>query len=175
MKAFNIAMLLECFVCLSVMFTFLNRVTDCYKSGVNILIKLEALGSLKFQFQTLSNYKQDVMRTFELWAILLTINILCATGSWRNVKIYWVYMVIEWEIAKWRHCICLVEFYVTMKMDDGKWACVFWYGVNYVHFYTSYTKYCSKNCTWDYVNLCCRDDKFNVHTACSNVNDLLKN
>jgi len=66
MKAFNIAMLLECFVCLSVMFTFLNRVTDCYKSGVNILIKLEALGSLKFQFQTLSNYKQDVMRTFEL-------------------------------------------------------------------------------------------------------------
>jgi len=34
-------------------------------------------------------------------------------------------MVIEWEIAKWRHCICLVEFYVTMKMDDGKWACVF--------------------------------------------------
>ena len=34
---FNIAML---FVCLSVAFKFLNRVTDCYKPGVNIMMKL---------------------------------------------------------------------------------------------------------------------------------------
>jgi len=84
-EVFNIAML---FVFLSVAFKFLNRVTDCYKSGVNILTKLEALGRLSFQFQRLSNNNKEYMQTFEVWAILLTVHNLCATGSWKNVKIY---------------------------------------------------------------------------------------
>jgi len=49
MKNFNIAMP---FVCLSVAFKHLNHETDCYKSGEKILIKLEALTRLNFQFQT---------------------------------------------------------------------------------------------------------------------------
>ena len=73
-------------VCLSVAFEHLNRVTDCYKFDVNIMIKLEGLGRLKFQFQTLSNKNKEDMRNFEVWAILLTLHILCATGTWTNVK-----------------------------------------------------------------------------------------
>jgi hypothetical protein len=111
----------SCFlVCLSVTFKFLNSVTDCYKSGVSILMKLEALGHLTFQFQRLSNNNKEYMQTFEVWTTLLTVHILCATGSWKNVTIYWVYIVKGCEIARWRHCINLVEFSVTMEMDGGK-------------------------------------------------------
>ena len=74
-------------VCLSVAFKFLNRVTDCNKSDVNNMTKLETLGRLKFQFQTLSNNKEEDMRNFEVRVILLTVHILCATGSWTNVNI----------------------------------------------------------------------------------------
>ena len=125
MHTINIAMLLLCpcvSVCLSVAFKFLNE------SSEKILMKLEVLGRLKFQFQTLSNKKEEDMRTSDVWATLLTVHILCATGSWTNVKIYWVYIVIECEIARWRHCICLVEFSVTMKIGDWEQACEYWYG-----------------------------------------------
>ena len=36
-----------------------------------------------------------------------------------NLKIIeyiYIYIVIEYEIARWRHCMCLVEFFVTMKI-----------------------------------------------------------
>jgi hypothetical protein len=62
------------------------------------------------------------MRTFEVRAVLLTVQLLCANKSWRNIKIYSVYIlvVIEYRIARWRHYICLVEFSVTVKMGDRK-------------------------------------------------------
>ena len=82
-------------VCLSVAFKHLNHQTDWYKCGEKILMKLEALGELNFQLQTLSNNKEEDMRIFEVWTILLTVHIVCATGSWKNVKIYWVYIDIE--------------------------------------------------------------------------------
>jgi len=31
-----------------------------------------------------------------------------------------VYIVLECEIARWRHCLCLVVFSFTMEMGDGK-------------------------------------------------------
>ena len=40
--------------------------TDCYKSGVKILMKLEALGCLNFHFETLNNNKEEDMRNFEM-------------------------------------------------------------------------------------------------------------
>ena len=42
----NIAMLFCVFVCVSVSFKFLNCVTDCYKSGVNIMMSLGWGGGL---------------------------------------------------------------------------------------------------------------------------------
>jgi len=63
MKTFNFAMLL---VCLSAAFKLLNCVTYRYKSGEKMLMQLEALGRLKFQFHTLSNNKEEDMRNFEL-------------------------------------------------------------------------------------------------------------
>ena len=63
MKTFNFAMLL---VCLSVAFKLLNCVTNRYESGEKIVMKLEALGRLKFQFHTLSNNKEEAMRYFEM-------------------------------------------------------------------------------------------------------------
>jgi len=49
-------------------------------------MKLEALGRLNFQFQTLSNNKVEDMRIFEVLAILLTVHVVCATGSWTNLN-----------------------------------------------------------------------------------------
>ena len=68
---------------------------------------------LKFQFQTLSNNKEDYMRKFGVWDILITVHILCAARSWMNVNVYWICIVIECEIARWWHCKCLVEFTKT--------------------------------------------------------------
>ena len=104
-----------CCLCFWCSINLLNSVT-----GEKILMKLEALGLLKFQFKTFSNNKEEVMWTFVLWVILLGDNILCDAGSWTNVKMYWVYIVIECEIARWRHCIYLVEFSVTIERDYGK-------------------------------------------------------
>ena len=44
-RTFNIAMM---FVCLSVAFKFLKLVTDCYKSGVKIMMTLGAPQRLRF-------------------------------------------------------------------------------------------------------------------------------
>jgi len=53
-------------VCLCVAFKSLNCVPDIYKSGEKVLMKLEALGRLKFQFHALSNNKEEDMRNFEV-------------------------------------------------------------------------------------------------------------
>jgi hypothetical protein len=34
----------------------------------------------------------------------------------------------QYEVARWRHCICLVEFSLTMKIYDWEQASGFWYG-----------------------------------------------
>jgi hypothetical protein len=49
---------------------------------------------LTFQFQTLSYIKVEGKRTSEVWVLLFILHIACATRSWTNVKIYWVYIVI---------------------------------------------------------------------------------
>ena len=122
--------------CVSVVaFKLLNHDKNWYKSGENILIKLEALGSLNLQFQTLSNKKEEDIRIFEVLATLLTVHIVCATGSWTNVKLYWIYIVIECEIARWRNCICLVKFPLWWQLMTGNRRVNFDTGVNYVHVY----------------------------------------
>ena len=74
--------------CLSAAFKLLNSVTDRYKSGKQLLMKSEPLSPLKFQLHNLSYNKQEAMRNFEVCTILITVHILCATGSWVNVKMY---------------------------------------------------------------------------------------
>ena len=59
-----------------------------------MLMQLEARGRLKFQFYIISNNKEENMWNFEVWALLLTVYTLRATGSWMNVKIYLVCIVI---------------------------------------------------------------------------------
>ena len=116
--------------------------TDWYKCGEKILVKLEVLGNFNFQFQTLSSNKEEAMRIFEVSATLLTLHIVCTTGSWTNVKNYFIYIVDECERVRWRNCICLVKFLVTITMDDWEQACVnFDTAGNYVHVYILYTKY----------------------------------
>jgi hypothetical protein len=59
------------------------------------------------------------MRNVEVCAILLTVHILCAAGSWMNVKNLLSIYSYGCEIARWQYCTCLVEFPVTVEMDDG--------------------------------------------------------
>ena len=82
-------------MCLSAAFTFLKHVTDCYKSGVNIMMTLGAPRPLRLKFHTRRNNKVEETRTFEMWVIRLAENMLCATRSWRNVKFYYVYKFID--------------------------------------------------------------------------------
>jgi len=44
-----------------------------------------------------------------------------------------IYIVIECEIAKWRNCVCLVDFCVTKKTDGWEEA------VNLIGSYIMYT------------------------------------
>jgi len=83
--------------------------------------------------------------TVEVWDILLTVYTPRSTASWTKVKIYWVYIDIEIEIARWRLRIYLVEFCVTKITDGWELACEFDREVNYVHVYILYTEYCYQN------------------------------
>ena len=59
-------------VCLSVVFKFMNSITDCYKSGVNIMVIWGGGGEggapriLKFSFPKFSMKNVEGMRTFEV-------------------------------------------------------------------------------------------------------------
>ena len=45
---------------------------------------------------------------------------MCATASWGNVKNL-VYIVTDIVMARWRLCVCLVEFGVTKTTGGWDW------------------------------------------------------
>ena len=76
-------------VCLSVAFKFLNHVTSCYKSCVNIMMYLRggATPEPKLYIPTLRMNNVEGMRTFKVWSFLHAGCILCAARPWGNVRL----------------------------------------------------------------------------------------